>query len=323
MKISEKIKLLIAMIIAFQGLNLAILLHKIVAVHPIMRIVGVLMALGGLWYIMKTVKEKKLEIEEGNLATKLLEKIGLQGELKIIFPIIGILIIVLDLLYNLIVKENPGIGSHDTVVILVGFVLLVYNYIPQKFERERDFALLFISILFLILIIPLTIYSSFFRNPSGKEDYPPFVYYLLTLPLSEMVNLVGIDAVAHGEVIRFESANGGRMSLGITISCAGIYSICIFISAFAAYILTEYKRINRKVVALLGLGILTAYVANLLRMLIIVVVGHYYGDDAMMWTHANVGWVIFMGWIALFWAIMFKYLAIEEKEVVSGFNENI
>ena len=54
-------------------------------------------------------------------------------------------------------------------------------------------------------------------------------------------------------------------------------------------------------------GILAAYLANLLRMFIIVMVGHYRGSDALMWAHANAGWLIYMAWIALFWWLLFRW----------------
>ena len=55
---------------------------------------------------------------------------------------------------------------------------------------------------------------------------------------------------------------------------------------------------------------ITAYVANLLRMSIIVMVGSYYGPGALAWTHTNLGIFIFLGWISLFWGIAYRYLDI-------------
>jgi exosortase/archaeosortase family protein len=94
----------------------------------------------------------------------------------------------------------------------------------------------------------------------------------------------------------------------IGISCTGLYSVTIFISGFIAFILIEYGRFDIKVASLLVLGIFTSWFANILRMTIIVAVGSHMGPDALRWTHENAGIFIFMLWVGLFWAIMFKLL---------------
>jgi len=52
-------------------------------------------------------------------------------------------------------------------------------------------------------------------------------------------------------------------------------------------------------------------------MALIVLVGHYYGGDALTWAHANVGWMIFLGWVGLFWWVLFRYL-VEPQPATSG-----
>jgi exosortase/archaeosortase family protein len=106
---------------------------------------------------------------------------------------------------------------------------------------------------------------------------------------------------------------GVPVTLVITTACSGIYSFGIFASAFLAFVLTEYERPSRRVWALLGLGFFTAYVANVLRMVVIVLVG-YYTDTVqtdlqnMLVAHSYAGWVVFLAWVALFWGVLLKVL---------------
>ncbi len=65
------------------------------------------------------------------------------------------------------------------------------------------------------------------------------------------------------------------MTVIIKTSWSGIYSFGIFASALAAFVLTEYERPSKRIWALLGLGFLASYVANVLRMVVIVLVGYY------------------------------------------------
>jgi len=72
---------------------------------------------------------------------------------------------------------------------------------------------------------------------------------------------------------------------------------------------------------LLGLGFLTAYAANVLRMVMIVLVAYYTDTQQtdlqnMLLAHSYAGWLIFVGWIALFWTIVFKVLPREPVKSV-------
>ena len=115
-------------------------------------------------------------------------------------------------------------------------------------------------------------------------------------------------------MIHYIKADGSFDRVGITEACSGIYTTSIFISAFITYILVEYQQINRRVIFILILGVITSYFANILRMTIITGIGHYYGTDALLAAHANAGWLIFLAWIIPFWFLVFKYLIIEEAE---------
>ena len=40
----------------------------------------------------------------------------------------------------------------------------------------------------------------------------------------------------------------------------------------------------------------------------------FYGSVALEWAHANVGWMIYMAWIALFWWWLFRWFFREQAE---------
>jgi exosortase/archaeosortase family protein len=90
--------------------------------------------------------------------------------------------------------------------------------------------------------------------------------------------------------------------------------VAVFIAGYTSFILTEYKVINKASFFFLIIGILIAYVANIFRMAIIVLSGHYWGIDALIWTHANIGWLIFTLWIFIFWAILIRVLPITSNQ---------
>src|SRR5207247_92364 len=107
--------------------------------------------------------------------------------------------------------------------------------------------------------------------------------------------------------------SGAVLTVVITTACSGIYSFGIFASAFVAFVLTEFDRFRPKVLALLALGFLTAYAANILRMVLIVLFGVYSDTpqdsvNNLLVAHSNLGWLIFLGWIALFWGLVFRFV---------------
>ncbi len=142
---------------------------------------------------------------------------------------------------------------------------------------------------------------------------------MLVSPLETLLNLTGYEAWDHEGLVTdsqgrqwgtlsYKTQDGRVASVLITEMCSGIYSVYIFISAFAAYVLTEYRTWNANVTLLLLIGVMTAYTANLLRMYAIVLVGIYWGEESLYWAHENFGWLIFLIWIGIFWNILLPNL---------------
>jgi exosortase/archaeosortase family protein len=155
------------------------------------------------------------------------------------------------------------------------------------------------------MVLPMGLW----RLATHTVDLPEgFVYNLLGVPTSGIVNLLGGNSYAHGIWITFQMTSGQMESLGISTGCAGLESLFLFISGFIAFVLVENTKLDRRLSAALVIGILTAYLANLLRMTIIVEAGINYGRDAMLAVHENAGTLIFLGWIAIFWLLMYKFV---------------
>jgi exosortase/archaeosortase family protein len=324
---------LAGLFLIFAGLEIAVTLTYL----P--RILGLVLILAGVGVMIFLAQKKPARVEDiedetpgekeekKSLADRLIFLLTVKGRITPALPAIGIMLIILVYGYNLVRTGALDLGVNDTITMLLGLTLVLYNYIPDKFEAERDFVLLFFVFLFLILVVPLTLYS-LYAGPITENTNSPFVYYLLAEPTAAMLNLFGVSSTAHlisspetvsgiylsesGVYILYENLGGSQQgslsSVMIGLSCTGLYSVTIFISGFSAFILMEYGNVDVKVASLLTLGVLTSWFANILRMTIIVIVGSHYGGEALQWTHANLGIIIFMIWVAIFWGIMFKLL---------------
>jgi len=252
------------------------------------------------------------------LARKLLDAITFQGRLVPFFPAIGAAILVADLAFNLALSASPGIGTEDTIVLLLAGTLLAYGLIPKRFARERDFVLVFSLSLNAILVLPLLVARAALMDYERSVD--AYSWVALAPQTSAVLSLLGVSNNVHAvpgstaPALTFTPPNLGiAVTAVISTACSGLYSFGIFASAFVAFVLTEYERPTRRTWILLVLGFLAAYAANVLRMVIIVLVG-YYTDTAqtdlqnMLIAHSYAGWIIFLGWVTLFWGILLKFL---------------
>jgi archaeosortase C (PEF-CTERM variant) len=269
------------------------------------------------------------------LAHRFMKRVTFGWRLVPFFPFAGIVIIALDVIYNLLFPNVPLLQIHDTVTIMFAVSLIAYPFVPQRFDRERDFVLFFFLILVLMLVVPLLL----FRLVQGNYDEGVNAYSstLLAPQLQWILNLLGVKAGIIGSLpgssaptLEFITQSGAAISVQITTSCSGIYSFSIFAAAFAAFILTEFDRTNWRVWSLLVMGFVASYVANILRMTVIVLAGYFANTSAeaeqsMMIAHSNAGWLIFLGWITLFWLLMYRFLfprkkrteAVEKREFSS------
>ena len=252
-----------------------------------------------------------------SLADRLMHRLTFGGRAVPLFPLFGVGIVLADLAYNLILSATPAIQTEDTIVLLAAATLVAYPLVPRSFSRERDFALLFFACLNAMLVVPLLIARAYYADFEHSVDV--YSWVALAPETSAILQLIGVPNTVHAVV--GSSAPGltftpQRLPLQVTVvistACSGIYSFGIFASAFVAFVLTEYRSLSRGVWLLLGLGFLTAYIANVLRMVVIVLIG-YYADTAesdlqnMLIAHSYAGWLIFVGWLTPFWAALLRF----------------
>lgn len=251
------------------------------------------------------------------LAHRFLWWATLRGRLVPLFPVIGIVLIVADLAFNTFLSATPAILTHDQVVLFLGATLIAYRFVPERYDRERDFVFLFALALAAILVIPLAVLRLLTDDPSASVD--AYSAYALAPQTSAVLSLIGVqNSIVYSPLytapgIAFETASDLYVEVYITSACSGIYSFAIFASAFAAFVFTEQRKLTRRVLAFFALGILLAYLANILRMVAIVWIGYRFdsprdGVQNMLFAHSNAGWLIFLAWVALFWVLLFRFL---------------
>ena len=197
-------------------------------------------------------------------------------------------------------------------IILLSLIYFVYEYIPTELNKGINYIFIFSHILFILIILPsilINFNTNYIIEPTAFwYSSSDLVYYILAIPLESMLNLTGYWAEAEGTTISFEDLVAHKVQrVVIGESCSGLHSVSIFISAFISYILIFYDKISIKSILLMIMGVIMSYLANLVRMYIIVLSGHYYGLDILLWVHSNIGSLIFILWTYIFFYIFSKY----------------
>ncbi|MFH1126005.1 MAG: exosortase/archaeosortase family protein [Candidatus Altiarchaeota archaeon] len=287
-KTKFRLDLIATMVVGFTGLR--ILLLSSYQSKPL----GLLLSLAGLYYLRSTFRPEKLEKRK-----------------TLMLPAAGVLLIISDLIFNLLSAGSLDLKGFDQMAIIFGVILISYNYIPLRYEREARFLGIFFGMFLILQVVPVVLHSGFSLLTGSRMDMEEsavwYVENFLGIPLKFALNLMGIETKTEGNILSFRSVEDWT-SVRIGIACSGAYSFAIFTSAFTAYVLTKYKKHGRRTIMLLAVGVFMTYLANIFRMLTLVLSGYFFGGKVMVKVHEDLGWVIFMLWTLFFWTVMFKIL---------------
>ncbi len=263
---------------------------------------------GLLMIILSSVLLSNFEKPSNPILIKpnLINKFTNNKKLSKYFPLVGFLILVFQF-FSSFFLFNKYIGNIDLVVVLVGLSWSSFLIIPNSFYKERDFFFTFINLLAFFLILPV-VFQILISGYSNSYSSSKLIEFFLVIPLKSVLILLGYTVSHNLDSLSYQDLEANiTQTVFIAQSCSGFYSVIIFISAFTSYILIERNKLDIFFLNLLMVGIIISYISNLIRMTLIILAGHYYGIEALFWTHDNIGWVIFSLWIAIFWFVANKY----------------
>jgi exosortase/archaeosortase family protein len=267
---------------------------------------------------------------ERSLAERFISFFTLNGRLAFLMPVAGAAVIAADIWVNRS-AETFRLATFDYIALMLGAALIAYPYVPERFAKERNMVLIFSIVLFCVLVAPILLLARLTGQSLSEDLNSPVIRSMLSEPVARFVSLFGTEAHAYSvypsdlangpfifpqgrqvdtaaEYVVFRDSGSTWQVVQIGLSCTGLYSVSIFVSLFIAYVTAEYPKMTRRIALLLGLGVLVAWLANLLRMSLIVLAGAYYGGEALLWMHANIGEIIFIAWVLLFWLLLFRVL---------------
>jgi exosortase/archaeosortase family protein len=283
--------------------------HSAYSVELVFIASGIVLALYSLVYVRKEAKEP------GNgILVDLLSKVISRERSTVLIPLAGFLLVAIWSGWKLLMTGQADLKLEDFIVTLFGISLVLYNAGPSKYAMQKDFVvlyLMFLTIVFAVIWKTYTIVSgdSFYRINAYSE------YYFIVIPVVLLVRVFGadvsseLDASSHGisNYITFEY-QGRHILLGIGEGCSGLYSAGLFFSAFLAFVLVRYRKVDRWILAALGLGFIVTWASNIMRMAITIMIGSAFGAPALAFFHSNIGIVVFVVFVSIFWMLIVRWL---------------
>ena len=214
---------------------------------------------------------------------------------------------------------DSTLSDNSFFAFLLSSWLIIFNRIDDKFYFEREWLLLLFIFLFFTFTVSQGVYRFILSTNTFSLSFignDLIVNIFLAKPTSAFLQFLGYNVFSNGITLSYEDLNAERMSsVSVATGCSGIYSVLIFICLYSSYMLM--LPVNKKdLFLLLGIGIMLSYVANIFRMSLIIVVGHYYGYEALEFTHANLGWIFSL--LDFYFLKLLEYLFPTDVERISN-----
>jgi len=222
-----------------------------------------------------------LSLSRAGLAEGRFQRLG-RGRARALF-MLGALIVLADLLYNLHGLGRSGLNTLDTMILLLG-ISLAATAAQGDIGRLGVFgAFMSITFIALYLLFYILLNHQLYR----------FDHYFVMLPSAFLIKRVGVPIEVTGtETLRITGIADLLVKIGGP--CSGLYSMFLLIGIVVGYTASEGGRAEMgHALAMTGVAAFVAYLGNLLRVSAIYYVGYRYGAETMMAVHVHLGWVIF------------------------------
>lgn len=283
--------------------------HSAYLVEIIFVAIGCALAL----YSIKGAQARATPVADG-LLVKFFARYFPKKLVETALPLSGFVIILAWSGWKVIALGESDLHMEDFIVTLFGLALVLYHQGPASIAMQKDFVVLYLLFLTIVFAVIWKIYrvttGTSFVEVTGYSEY-----YLITVPVSGLVRAFGVPVTTDlnlsgsglSNVISYEF-HGKILKLGIGSGCSGLYSAGLFFSAFLAFVLVRYTRVDKRIIVALGVGLAVTWASNIVRMVVTILVGHAWGHPALVVFHSYFGILLFVAVAIVFWIVIVKWL---------------
>jgi archaeosortase C (PEF-CTERM variant) len=229
-----------------------------------------------------------------------IKKFPKNEELFLALAIILASFLITPLKHSLFPETRP-FGVVNYTLFLVGITLLFYGYSNLKKIYPP----------MVLLAVLVVINTGFYTNRSFQDFTtatlgPPIAWFV-----ASTLALFGYPTYSAHHVILF---HGGSEPIVIAGNCTGIVSVLFIATIGAALLIGVHTTLKRKI-ACIVFGMAGAFITNLIRVFILILVYLYYDYPGnaitMMALHTHLGDSLFIVFVGIYWWLSFKYILIE------------
>jgi len=231
-------------------------------------------------------------------------------------------------------REGMSLNSHQILrslrslgMTLVGLGLVAGAVLMPSSQDYLVFQVLLASLgVFVILFgrgakIPsvlLAIYGFAISFPLAVERFAEDAYSRTAIaPLMGLMTTLGYPLQGEGQWVHFTSTGGEPISVAITAGCAGPATMGVFIALFALMTL-DMPLPPKKAWGMFLFGAVGTWFQSFIRLVILMLMGYYLGEDALWTTHFWTIYILFPLWYLIFAYIYFRQVGrppgAEEKQ---------
>ncbi|MFH1773592.1 MAG: archaeosortase/exosortase family protein [Methanobacteriota archaeon] len=216
------------------------------------------------------------------------EEISKKMQAKRIFIFIG----------SAAILTSVAIQFEELPFLVFAFLLCSLGFFFIFFGEAGIIPALLLGVYGFTIAFPV-IFSKFFETH----------YALATVKIvTTILNVLGYPINAEGQIISFLDVSGKSISAFVGAPSSGIASITIFVAIFVLMML-DVTLPARKALYMFLFGLVGTCFQNILRLIILILTGYYYGSAALWKAHDYAGYIIFPAWFAVF---VFIYLHVSK-----------
>lgn len=205
------------------------------------------------------------------------------------------------LAYNAMARSTLELP--EWAILAYGVALLVA--LPYAGRPRVDQA---IAWSFPLVAAPLGMYAldAALDATHGGSPLDAFIQHALVAPMSAVLSFLGFQTKTLGQTVLMTTPRG-TLALTVGVVCAGLQPGVLFLGVLGLHG-WQNRTPPPRLAALLALGLVGVYLANVLRLVVLALVGHRWGGEALVTAHANAGWLIFVAWMLLYWWVVLRRL---------------
>jgi exosortase/archaeosortase family protein len=192
-----------------------------------------------------------------------------------------------------------GILGSGIVIVLLNLRILSFLKLNDKMiSFSSNFLFITISIYSFILLLPRYLFMDRLTNLSGYTAVF-FLNFIKPTTAKIVINYPDLNNV----IINFDGS-----TVGVGDACSGAMMLTVFIAAVVAFYIASSKKNFKRMLRNVFFGGILFYFINVLRIIILILINRYYGSEIMYFFHINLGWILFVIGMGVFWYYEFDEL---------------